>query len=322
MAPPPHPGPRPQFGPGITLLGARQTGKTTFLAALQLALLRRPALGWALRGESEASAKALTDFVIQMTDKHIFPDPSTQIEEYKWSLEADLPRAIKEWHWWGFRRRDQYIRIPIELVDAPGEAFDSENTYSQESFTQLVGNMAQSAGIVLFLDPIREFERGDAFRHMFGVLTQLKTQLQPLLPGHSRLPHYVAVCITKFDEIPVFEAADKLRVTEFDPEPPELPQVPEHLAREFFTRLVNISRSDTAGLVLPMLEQTFRKERIKFFITSAIGFYVAPEMGVFDPDDYQNHIPGDPDHIRGGIYPINIIEPVVWLGRNVARTAR
>ena len=194
--------------------------------------------------------------------------------------------------------------------------------YGRASSRALIENLARSAGIVLFFDPISEFQRGDAFRHMYGVLTQVKAMLQ----RHGPLPHYVAVCITKFDEIPVFEAAQKLRVVEYDPYPPEFPEVPDQYAREFFNRLVRLSKSDSAGLVLPMLEQTFRAERIKFFTTSAIGFYVDPQLDVFDPDDYQNHIPrenpGDRDYIRGGIYPINVVEPILWLGRNVASGLR
>jgi hypothetical protein len=99
------------------------------------------------------------------------------------------------------------------------------------------------------------------------------------------------------------------------------PSVPEDCALEFFERLVRMSRSDDASLILPLLLQTFHQERIRFFTTSAIGFYVDPQTGSFDPDDYQNHIPGKPDRIRGGVYPMNVVEPVLWLGRNVARAA-
>jgi hypothetical protein len=45
---------------------------------------------------------------------------------------------------------------------------------------------------------------------------------------------------------------------------------------------------------------------------------------VFDPEDYQNHIPksgGEKARIRGAIHPINVVEPILWLGRNMARTA-
>jgi hypothetical protein len=252
-----------------------------------------------------------------MTDHHLFPRATTAIENYRWSLEAEFPGAIKEWRWSGFRRRDKYVRIPLDLVDAPGEAADGSRLLSTPVSRQLVDNLASSAGIVLLFDPVSEFKEGNAFRHAYGVLAQLRSQAA----RRGRLPHYVAVCITKFDEIRVLESAQKLRVVEYDVEEPEFPRVPEEYAPEFFDRLIRLSKSDNAGLILPLLYQTFRRDRIRFFVTSAIGFYVDQSLGVFDPDDYQNHIPGTPDRIRGGIYPINVVEPVLWLGRNVARTA-
>jgi hypothetical protein len=317
MAVPPGPGTSTRAG-GITMLGARQTGKTTFLAALQIALLRRSDLGWALVSDNKASAQVLTKFVTDMTDKHIFPAPTDAIENYQWSLEGELP-PYREWDRWRFRRRRRFARIPLDLIDAPGEITDSDIVYSADQSTLFTDNLAHSAGIVLFFDPITEFTRGDAFRNMYGVLTLLRSQLR----GNGRLPHWVAVCITKFDEIAVYEAASKLRILEIDPYPPEFPRVPDEDGRTFFERLARLSKSDSADLVLPLLGQTFYEQRIKFFVTSAIGFFVDSSYGVFDPDDYQNHIPRENedglDYIRGGIRPINVIEPVLWLGRNVAR---
>jgi hypothetical protein len=328
MSTPPHgsssaqgqAGPPPPPDQGITMLGAQATGKTTFLGALRIALLRRDELGWSLSGDNPGSAQALVKFVNDMTEDHLFPRPTQAMENYNWSLEGELPGVLKRERWW-FRRRSQYIRIPLNLIDSPGESADGAREYGRQSSRRLIESLARSSGIVLFFDPVREFEHGDAFRNMYGVLTQLKTEMRQ----RGRLPHYVAVCITKFDDISVYEAARKLRIVEFDAALPELPQVPDEYALELFRRLVRLSKGDAADLVLPMLRQTFREDRIRFFVTSAIGFFIDPDYGVFDPEDYQNHIPREvrdaPDHIRGGIYPINVIEPVLWLGRNVLRAA-
>lgn len=321
--PPNPPGPQlpPQGAPptgGITMLGATQTGKTTFLAALQIALLRRPELGWSLTGDNPGSTQALISFADKMTHEHLFPaaTPESVIEDYRWSLEADLPGAVKEWHWWGFRRLPRHIRIALNLVDAAGGNADGRKIFGLPTAERLVDNLARSAGIVLFFDPLREFEYGDAFRHTHGVLTQLRHL------AHGRLPHYVAVCITKFDEIKVLRSAQMLRVVQYDPEKQEFPRIHEEYAQEFFERLILLSRSDNASLIRPLLQQTFHEERVRFFVTSAIGFYVDPWDRVFDPDDYQNHvtIPGEKGRIRGGIYPINVLEPVLWLSRNMSRT--
>lgn len=313
--------PPPQGPPGITMLGAAQTGKTTFLAALQIALLRKPDLGWSLRGDNAASTQALINFVDDMSDNHVFPRPTAAIENYRWSLEGEFHgKGPLRWHRWWFRRQDLLASIGLDLVDAPGGSADGRQLFGRAISERFVENLARSSGIVVFYDPVTEFDRGDAFRHTYGVLAQLRS----LAERRGRLPHYVAVCITKFDEIRVFESAYKLKMLELGPEAEEFPRVPEGDAEAFFGRLVRLSRSDNAGLILPMLHQTFRKERVRFFVTSAIGFYLNPTLGVFDPDDYQNHIPPagpEPARIRGAIYPINVIEPILWLGENVARTA-
>jgi hypothetical protein len=313
----PSPGPPPPGG--ITMLGAAQTGKTTFLAALQIALLRRPDLGWHLRGDNDGSTRALVGFINDITHGHIFPQPNVAIENYRWSLEAEV--QAREWNRWWYRRRESIVRVPLDLVDAPGLAADGTQVFGGIS-ERFVENLARSAGIVLIFDPVSEYERGDAFLHTYGVLARLSAQAA----RRGRLPHYVAVCIAKFDEIRVLRSAEAMRMVVQDVEKPEFPKVPEEYAAEFFERLARRSRSDSAELILPLLQQTFREDRIRFFVTSAIGFYVAPSIGVFDRSDFQNHIPGDegngiPNRIRGAIYPINVIEPVLWLGRSVARTA-
>jgi hypothetical protein len=306
----------PPPGRGITMLGAAETGKTTFLASLQIALLRQVDLGWSLTGDDPASRQAMIKFMDEMTRGHAFPKPTgMQLENYRWSLRGEV-RAVRQWRWWGFRRRNRPVRIPLDLVDAPGEAANSSRMFERELSANFVASLARSSGIVLFFDPLSESERGDAFQYMYGVLTELRSQAGP-----DKLPHYVAVCITKFDAIPVFRSAQALKVVTQDPEGPQFPYVPEEYARELLARLIKRSRSDDASLILPLLQQTFHENRVRFFVTSAIGFYVEPSVGKFDFDDYQNHIRGKPDRIRGGIYPINVVEPVLWLGRNVARTA-
>jgi hypothetical protein len=306
----------PPVREGITMLGAPGTGKTTFLAALQIALLRQPELGWSINGETAASTQRLVKLMDQMTDQHLFPNPDTQIENYRWSLEAEIENAIREWHWWGFRRRNKYIKIPLNLKDAPGEAANGRRMFGQAISTSLVANLARSAGIVLFFDPVIEYERGDAFRYTHGILTQLRSQAAQ----NGKLPHHLAVCITKFDEVPVLSSAQTLRAVQYEPGS-RLPRVPEEYAKELLERLIKMSRADNADLILPLIQQTFHEDRVRYFVTSAIGFYVDPKIGVFDPEDYQNNIPGKPDRIRGGIFPINVLEPVLWLGRNMPRTA-
>lgn len=301
---------------GITMLGASEAGKTTFLAALQIALLRRKDIGWSLTGENPASTLAMIRFMEAMTSQHEFP-PATVFrhENYRWSLIGEK-RENLEWDRWRFRRRVREVKIPLDLVDGPGEAARGSNLFSRPESQELIDSLDRSAGIVLFFDPLLEAERGEAFQHLYGVLTLLRSQAAP----DGKLPHYVAFCVNKFDAVPVFRSAQALRILQYDEEH-NAPYVPEEYAQEFFERLITRSRSDDASMILPLIRQTFYADRIRFFVTSAIGFYVDPVTGDFDPRDYQNHIPGKPDRIRGGVYPINVVDPVLWLGRIVTGAA-
>lgn len=305
--------PAPQ---GITMLGASETGKTTFLAALQIALLRQDHLGWSLAGDNAGSTQAMITFMDDMTRRHLFPVATVaRLERYRWSLLAEVP--VRDWDRWRFRSGNKLVRIPLDLVDGPGGAADGTKIFGRKLADDLISSLAGSSGIMLFFDPLSEFERGDAFQHLYGVLTLLRSQAA----SRGKIPHHVAVCITKFDAIPVLRSARALKVLVPDPVEGRFPVVSADYAQEFFERLIKMSKSDDASLILPLLKSTFHEDRIKFFVTSSIGFYIDPVTGMFDLDDYQNHISGKPDRIRGGVYPINVVEPVLWLGRIVAKAA-
>jgi len=307
---------------GITLWGATATGKTSFLAALHTALVdQKTDSDWRLRGEDDPSTQRLVSLTHTLVNERVFPKATTNLQEYSWSLVGTMPRAIQEWHWYGPRRRPKNLVIPLHVVDAQGEVAKANRSQGRDVTRQFIANLENSTGILFFYDPVRDFEVGDAYEHTFGVLTELDSQLKP----YGKLPHHVAVCITKFDEHRMLDAAMRMRMVEHDIDPPHFPRVPEADAREFFAKLCRLSKTQTAHRVLPLLEQTFDRSKIRYFVSSAIGFYVDPFTGVFDLRDYQQHIPrttpDDDPRIRGDIRSINVVEPIIWLGRQLARTA-
>jgi len=302
----------------LTLWGPPSTGKTTFLAALSVALIRRGPV-WRVVGESEDSARRLIELTTALTDAREFPQATAGIGHYRWTLHGRVKRRVKRRRWFGSRQQDEDVNVSLDLVDPQG-GLVSSSWSDRTAQGDLIANLESSSGILFLFDPIREFERGDAFEHTFGVLEQL-AQRAKNRPG-KRLPHYVAICVTKFDEVRVIATAEKLGLLSYDTEPPGFPKVADEDARELFAELCNVSRNGNAELVLPLLEQHFQPDRIKYFVTSAIGFYVDPRKGRFDPDDYQNRVqpnPASPEaRIRGAIYPINVVEPVLWLSRQVS----
>ncbi|MGH3247487.1 MAG: hypothetical protein ACRDOI_14940, partial [Trebonia sp.] len=221
----------------------------------------------------------------------------------------------------GPRRRRVDVVVPLNVVDAAGEVASASKSTKRAITQRFVTSLADSTGIVFFYDPIREHNYGDAFEHTFGVLAELDSRLKP----RGRLPHHVAVCVTKFDEPRMFDAAQRMGIVDYDVDPPYFPRVMESDAREFFQRVCVVSKTRTARRILPILEETFEPSKIRYFVTSSIGFYVDQLTGTFNPRDYQQHIPGptDEDHgrIRGDVRPINVTEPIIWLANQLTRVA-
>lgn len=308
--------------PGIAMWGAPSSGKTTLLAALSIALNRQRG-GWNVTGADPASVQKLAEFTTSLTRDRTFPQPTFGIDSYSWILNGLVSGTERAGRW----RRNLLkipVRISLDLVDASGEIGGPDQaTFSIRD--EFVENLANCRGIVFIFDPVREFHKGDAFDHTFGMLVQLAGQLEAAKNFfHGRLPHYVAVCVTKFDEPRVLETANRLNMSEIDPaDTYEFPRVDDEDAQEFFAKLCSVSGSGNGEMVLNALEQYFMPERIKYFITSAIGFYVDPRIGKYDPDDPMNLLPADPPaqpvpRIRGTIHPINVVEPLMWLGQKVA----
>jgi hypothetical protein len=273
-------------------------------------------------GANDGSTKALVSLTTKLTSDREFPPASGMvIEHYRWNLIGETSRRVGRW----FRRRtvDEGLEIGLNLADLGGENYDPRSPATAE----LIEDLVSSRGIVFLFDPVREFEEGDSFEYLFGVLSQLSQQMLNANKFEGgKLPHYLAVCITKFDEPRVLKSAEQLDL--IDPDPDDklgFPRVNSDDAKEFFEQLcAEISASGNAEMVGNTLEQYFRSERIRYFVTSAIGFHVDPYVGVYDPDDSQNLLPGSDGYIkiRGTARPINVMEPMLWLGRQLAPAGR
>jgi hypothetical protein len=303
---------------GITMWGPPASGKTTFLAALNVALARQQS-EWRLNGEDEASTDRLIKLTTGLTRDRVFPIGTTGIEHHHWTLTGQLPRNTRRHFWQSPQRHDGSVRVRLDIADAAGDLTGPRRS-DASSRAGLIENMARSSAIIFTYDPVREFERGDTFDHTVDIIAQLSQGLREM--DADKLPQYVAICVTKFDEIRVFRTAEKLDLLTYDLGVPGFPRIAEDDAREFFLELCQVSRSGNALLALNLIEQSFRPDRLKFFVTSSIGFYVHQRTGIYDSDDYQNVLPATPDgtgpQIRGNIYPINVAEPLLWLSGKLA----
>jgi hypothetical protein len=326
----------------IGLWGATQSGKSTFLSALYIAVSRFPQPDVLIYGVDSTS----TDFLINNTSllnyNHIFP-PATQVEQQlAWNMRMRIPNRSRR-RFMGKGDGTVPFDMRIDLQDAPGRVFASvpgreAQQEAQQGRLSLPGEvskpdqsrdvasyLADCEGVLLLIDPLRERKTGDAHEYFHGTLLRMAERAMPSVPAGERLAHYVAVCVTKFDDPDVYcFARDNGYRFHHTSDPHMFPRISDADSERFLHELCRGYRKSDIKLVTSSLGKYFYPDRIRYFVTSAVGFY-ADEDGQFQDEDYQNVVPqqGGPGEevtytIRGAIHPINVVEPLLWLGESVA----
>ena len=179
--------------------------------------------------------------------------------------------------------------------------------------------LAGCDGILYIFDPVAEHNRGDAFEYFHRTLFTLAERRWR--PSHDaiKLPFHLAVCITKFDDPYVYDMAKRSGYISYSGES-LTPRVDDNLAPVFFAELCQRSTSGDADLIQRSINRYFHPDRVKYFVTSAIGFHAAGWGGRFREGDIQNIVTyedGRDTKIRGPIKPINVVEPILWLGQSI-----
>ncbi|MGH3202109.1 MAG: hypothetical protein ACRDP5_08690 [Streptosporangiaceae bacterium] len=321
----------------VGLWGASQSGKTTFISALFLATGRLASNDVRIRGNNGVS----TDFLIRNTytlnQKRRFPDPTIARQRLSWTIQMLVPnRAPRRFlrsapgrvpfdfkvdvqDVGGFEHRPPLPEKDKDRLDIGG---GGDGDGGEAPGAGIAAYFATCQGLLLLIDPINELKTGDAYNFFFGTLLRLAEE-QPV-PAGERLPHYVAVCVTKFDDPAVYEfGRDHGLISYHDDDPAMQPRVHPDETEAFIAELFGGMPKSDVDLLVNQLQQYFHADRIKFFVSSAVGFYIGPH-GMFDVRDYKNvsmdeH--GKPI-IRGQIRPINVVEPLLWLGERIAAESR
>ena len=257
----------------VGLWGATQSGKSTFLSSLFIATARSPD-DLRVRGNDNRS----TDFLITNThilnNRHQFPVGTQAREELSWTLQMRVPNPNQRW-----LRRNGPDRVPfdfrIDLQDVGGFEFGpGRDTGTGLDIGTNEPNIAEylgsCQGLLLMIDPIREREVGDAYEHFFGPLLRI-AQNVPVAPG-ERLPHFIAVCVTKFDDPVIYEfARDNGYLSYREDDPVMLPRIHQNDAERFLRHLFEGLPMSDIDLMIGGLRQYFYAERIRLYISSASG---------------------------------------------------
>ncbi|MEV5573463.1 hypothetical protein AB0L06_25760 [Spirillospora sp. NPDC052269] len=362
---PPAP-PMEEVRPGKTSIGiwgAPQSGKTTFLAALRIAMsLGDP--GWRLDGANDGSTAFLASSTDQLSEQRVFPHATNSSEKLSWRLHGT--RQVRERTKW-YRptaKRDVPVRVHLDFVDPPGRLFDSRAgaeggassggsgsgssggprfassasggssggprfaTSAPEPSRrgegggrdrrELVEHLAACGGLILLLDPTREREARDSYQFFNRTILEI-SQRAPESRGDHYLPHHLAVCITKYDHLWVRDIARRGGYESVTDPDLLFPAVHDEVAERFFEELCREDGIGNIDAIRREIRQHFSPDRTRYFVTSAVGFYIDPRTGKFDDENYSNlvrrtHTDGSTSmHLRGKVRPINVMEPIMWL---------
>src|ERR1019366_3888794 len=98
------------------------------------------------------------------------PTATGGMDQFTWVLEQLSPHVDRRRLLRRGAAREPSRAVGLDLIDASGEIFSGQSTRYREARGDLIGDLVRSRGIIFLFDPIREFNKGDAFQYTFGVL--------------------------------------------------------------------------------------------------------------------------------------------------------
>ena len=303
---------------GIAMLGPTESGKSTFLCALKKALLEQDE-HWVLFTRDPASQQQLEEMSSALDSQGGFPLPTHTVDTIRWILDGTIERTERKGRFGAESKVTDRVEITLRLTDAPG-GLGQTDAIGKTDRNELIKQLADSRGILYMFDPIREFTHGDAYQRTDSLLTELLGVVSQDPEFEGRLQHRLAVCVTKLDDPRVFTTARELGILiPDDTSPWGFPRVHETDAQQLFHALGPISKSGNGEALPRLFERYFYPERISYYVTSAVGFMVNKRTRRFDQRDTENvyRTASGQALVRGPVHPINVVEPVLWIARQL-----
>ena len=325
----------------IGLWGAPASGKSTYLAALTLAAGQAEgSVGqWSIYPRTDTSARLLQDISRTLVQAHAFPE-ATEFEAAtlsEWLFVGDLTGSrYASRRRFSARRARNSARFLLRVIDSSGEVFShapEQSQVPQDVLNASLDHLAQSQGLIYLFDPIAERDHPIAADYLSSALIKLGQRMmrEGRLVGRF-LPHYISVCVTKFDHPALFQQARRNGFVNVGPD--GTPRVLDQDAETFFDRLCDGtfwggSRQQTnssSAFLRDSIRNYFHPGRIRYYVCSSIGLWMrnreepisnSPDFQ-FDPKDFANIYEQDGTlKIRGTIRPINILEPMIELQQRI-----
>jgi hypothetical protein len=328
----------------ISMWGSPNSGKTTYLAALDQATVRPDkSIGhWSIYPADTPSQQQLFKWSRRLVQDQEFPE-RTEVDEsipLKWLFAGDLTGSRYEQKRRGRRPKpgESESSFLLDVVDVSGEAFSSAPEkiaqVPKEVMEEALKKLIEADGLIYLFDPVTERDSQEAADYMLRTLIALRGAMIGELVG-GYLPKEISVCVTKFDHAQLFTQARRAGLVNYGPD--GMPRVLDEHAEQFFESLCkgdfwgdhDGKAHPSAAYVRDQLKHFFLPDRIKYYVTSSIGFWKPPDWNPktssrpgfeFDPKNFENieNEPNGTKRIRGVIRPINVLEPLISLQQRLA----
>ena len=313
----------------LGLWGSPQSGKTTYLAAL------RHATGagdngcgsWNIYPRNETSRDLMVTFTHTLVHERRFPAATLgATEPLEWLFVGDIARSKFDRRRL-LRRGRLESRFVLDLIDVTGGAFSDDpekKNVAPEVAAAAVDQLTRARGLIYMFDPIGEKENRDSSTYMNRTMAELLRRFADGRRAGLHLPHHVSVCVSKFDHPAIFQQARRMGLVNYGED--GMPRVLDRHAEQFFDALCSgdfwperdEQAQASAQFVRDQLRTVFDRRKLRYFVTSSIGFSRPPgwdpSVTRFDPRDFANfQMRGGLHGIKGPIYPVNVLEPLISL---------
>lgn len=314
------------------LCGAAGGGKTTFLASLHIAIgatNQRQAGQWTMTAADPASLNFLVDREQELVAGRKFPEATSADTHLQWQIDGTLPATPGRRGLLRRGRTPEPVSFSLDVEDQPGGRFLLDPNSPFPMSEQGVERLAHADALVFLFDPMREIGRAKDVNSNWLYFNKLIQTLKMRLWHrgrlvNGRLPHHVAVCVTKFDNPAVFLPAFRARLIDVDED--GTPRVPGDRAEEYFTWICEQIDRQSVDASTEQFRHLLHTElldgHVHYFGTSSVGFWTEPG-GRFNIDDFQNFERVDGEwRLRGRIRPVNVLEPLIEIERMIRLGAR
>jgi hypothetical protein len=298
----------------IGLWGGPGSGKTTFIGALKTAVeqrRRRTDEAWSIVAGDNASLEFMQNSNRSLLLDRRFPSASTLHEKYGFLIRGEIPAPPRKWR---LRHAEpELVEFELSVYDRPGGQYD--DAYLR-AHPELIEDLADCDGLIYLFDPLNVDEKKDSLIYFQATLARLASEINRRggFVG-AKLPHHVAVCVTKFDDKELFQYAQRWGLLGTHPVSNEVCVLDQDAPR-FFDRLCDES-TGTAEYVRDAIRSNFLPERVRHYVVAAIGYNRDSRSLDYEDTTNAGELVEGGRVIRTNLHPINVVEPIIDLERMI-----